>query len=239
MRKNASPGFASRARLALSGGVEDEGADLDALTRTRIHRRRRVGERGVRHKARRNVGLRVGDLQQQRLVAPHLRYVVPLVRWVVFHRIGFTDAVTVNQVRRHEIVGSDGAGIADRERRILQWGEQRAPQVDDLHAALQQFLRLVWQQVANPLRAGISRMVDMHPGGRLARSAGRAVLYSGNAAALQVVEDEDATGGGHLLDDPLGFGVIDSANLVVVPEILYGTALFNERETLRVERHVR
>ena len=53
-----------------------------------------------------------------------------------------------------------------------------------------------------------------------------------------MIEDKDAAGAGHLLDDGLGLRVIDSADLVVVPEILDGAALLDESEALLVKLHV-
>src|SRR5215472_6265908 len=97
---------------------------------------------------------------------------------VVLHRVSLTDALAVDQVRRHEVIGSDRAGVADRERRVLQWGEKRSPHVDDLSAPLLQLFGLVGQQVANPLRARSCSVVDMHAGSWLARSAGRANLQA-------------------------------------------------------------
>src|SRR6266568_1002591 len=42
--------------------MEHQRAQFDAFARERIRGRRRVGERGVRHEARRDVGLGIGDL---------------------------------------------------------------------------------------------------------------------------------------------------------------------------------
>ena len=78
----------------------------------------------------------------------------------------------------------------------------------------------------------------MHAGRRLARAAARAVLQAGHAAALQMVEDEDAAGAGHLLDEGLGLRVVDPADLVVVPEIAHRAALLGQREALHVERQL-
>ena len=77
-------------------------------------------------------------------VAPHLGHVVPLVLGIVLDRIGLADPVAIDQIGRHQIVGLDGARVAYRERRVAQrLVEDRAPQIDDLHAALQQLLGLV------------------------------------------------------------------------------------------------
>src|SRR5215831_11162578 len=160
------------------------------------------------------------------------------MRRVVFDRISLADAVLINEVRGDEVTVGEGAGVAYRERRVLQGTEQRSPQIDDLNTPLQQFLGLVGQQVVNPLWTGFGGMVDMHAGRRLARAACRAVLQPGYAAALQMVEDEDAAGAGDLFDDLLRLRVVDSAHLVIIPEILHCAMLLDERETLRIERHV-
>src|SRR6516165_96077 len=78
----------------------------------------------------------------------------------------------------------------------------------------------------------------MHARRRLARATCSAVLQPHYAASLQMVEDKDAARARHLLDDLLGLRVIDPANLVIIPEILYCATLLDERETLRVDRHV-
>ena len=210
-RRHDPPPLAGEGRVGASRGVSAACRYAGWKTSVRssmlcarlgVGRGGRVGERGVRHEARRDVGPGVGDLQQQRLVAPHLGHVVPLMARVVLDRIGLADPVAIDQIGRHQIVGLDGARVAHRERRVAQrLVEDRAPQIDDLHAALQQFLGLVAHQVAHPLRAGAGGVVDMHPGRRLARAAARAVLDAGDAAALQMVENEDAAGAGHLLEE--------------------------------------
>src|SRR5262249_57336709 len=94
---------------------------------------------------------------------------------VVFHRISLADAVLINEVRGDEVAIGEGAGVAYRERRVLQGSEQRAPEIDDLNTPLQQFLGLAGQEVANPLRTGIGGMVDMHAGRRLAPAGRREI----------------------------------------------------------------
>ena len=123
------------------------------------------------------------------------------MRRVIGHRIGLADALAIDEVGRHQIGRIDGARVAHRERRILQRPADRAPQIDHLDPALEQFLGLVGQQVADPLRAGARGVVDMDTGRRLARPARRPVLSPRHAAALQMVEDEDAAGAGVFGDE--------------------------------------
>ena len=152
-RRPAPPPLAAEGRVGASRGVFAACRYAGWNTSVRssmlsrglcVGRGGRVGERGVRHEARRDVGAGVGDLQQQPLGAPHLGHVVPLMRRVVLDRIGLADPVAIDQIGRHQIVGLDGAQVAYRERRVAQrLLEDRAPQIDDLHPALQQFLGLV------------------------------------------------------------------------------------------------
>ena len=53
-----------------------------------------------------------------------------------------------------------------------------------------------------------------------------------------MVENEDAAGAGHLLEEGLGLRVVDAADLVVVPEIAHRAAVLGQRETLHVERQL-
>ena len=75
----------------------------------------------------------------------------------------------------------------------------------------------------------------MHAGRGLARHAGLAAIDTIDAAALDVVEDEDAAGAEDVGNKALGLGIVDLAHLVIVPEIADRTALLDEGETLRVE----
>src|SRR6267143_6376068 len=94
-----------RARRAVHAAALEEGhrPRLDALARRGPRRRRRVDERGVRREARPSVGLRVVDLEDQRLVAPHLGEVEPAVARVVLQAIGLADAVRIAPLVAHDL----------------------------------------------------------------------------------------------------------------------------------------
>ena len=97
------------------------------------------------------------------------------MRRVVGDRVGLADALLVDEIRRHEVVLTYRAGIAQRERRILQRPLDRTPQIDHLHPPLQQLVGLVGDQVADPLRAGSAGVVDMDPGRGLAWTVARII----------------------------------------------------------------
>jgi DnaB-like helicase C terminal domain len=110
---------------------------------------------------------------------------------------------------------------------------------DHLHAAAQQFLGLVAEQVADPLRSGLRSVVDMHARGRLARYARHAVIRARHALAPGMIEDEDAGGAGRVRNGALRLRIINLAQLVVVPEIPHGGLASEQRESLAVEGDVR
>ena len=143
----------------------------------------------------------------------------------------------IDEIGRHQIVGADGRGIAHGERRVLQGPLDRPPQVDHLHAALQQFVGLVGQQVAHALRARTCGVVDMHALHRLARRVA-AILGAGHAAAHGVVEDVNAVGPGRLLQNSLDFRVVDAAHLLVVEEVAHGALVVHQGKAVGIERHL-
>ena len=75
----------------------------------------------------------------------------------------------------------------------------------------------------------------MHPARRLTRHAGLTAVDAVDAAALHMVEDKDAAGAQLLLDEFGRLRVVDGADLVIVPEVPDGAALFDEREAIGVE----
>src|SRR5439155_13038310 len=159
---------------------------------------------------------------------PHLGHVVPLMRRVVFHRVGLADTVAVDEIGWDQIVEGDAARVAHRERRVAQRLRQGwPPQIDDLYPAAQQFLGILTQEIADALRARARGVVDIHPGRRLARPAGLAAVDTVDAAALDMVEDKDAAGAERLLDELGRLRVVDGADLVIVPEIPDRAALFD------------
>lgn len=91
--------------------------------------------------------------EQQRFIGAHLRHVEPSMRRIVAHRMGLADAMRINELRGHEIVETHRPSIRERERGIPQWTADRPPQVDDLDTALQSFIGLLGQQVADPLES--------------------------------------------------------------------------------------
>ena len=153
--------------------------------------------------------------------------------------VGFADAVAIHQVGRHQIAGRNGGGVADRQRRVAQRAADRPPQVDHLHAAAQQVVRFVAEEVAHALRAGPFGVIDMHAGRGLARRAGGAILRARHAAAQRVVEHEDLAGAGGFGDQALGLGVVDAAEFVLVVEVVHRAGVVQHRKTFAVERDVR
>ncbi len=80
-------------------------------------------------------------------------------------------------------------------------------------------------------------MVDMHALHRLARRVA-AILGAVDAAAHRVVEDVDAIGAGHLLQDLLHFGVVDTLHLFVVEEVAHRAPVIHQGKAVGIERHL-
>src|SRR6187431_3071448 len=131
LRGEVSPLWWKRESRALrrSVPVEHQCPELDTLARGRVGGRGRVDKGGMRPEPRTAVGCRIVALQQQRLVGPHFRNVVPAMVRVVFDRVGFTAAVRVNQVGSDEIAGLDGLAVGHCKRRIAQGSPDRPPDV--------------------------------------------------------------------------------------------------------------
>src|SRR6201999_3117275 len=95
------------------------------------------------------------------------------------------------------------------------------------------------KEVADALRSRFRGVVDMDARRWLAGRAGRAVVRTEHAVAPRVIEDEDTGRAGCSGDSRLRLWVIDLANLVVIPEIVYGGLVLQEREAFAVERELR
>src|SRR5271156_1841316 len=72
-------------------------SELDTFTRRRVRRTGRIIECRMSGKARPSVFFRIEALDQQRLIAAHLRKVVPAMSSSVGDRVGLPDSVSVSQ----------------------------------------------------------------------------------------------------------------------------------------------
>ena len=95
----------------------------------------------------------------------------------------------------------------------------RPPHLDDGKAALEQFLGLVRQDVAQSLRAGPLGVVVMRPLHRLPDFA--LLAYGVVGGAQRVIEHHDAVGAALGFDQLDYFRVIDPLDLVDVHEVLH------------------
>jgi len=135
---------------------------------------------------------RIVAFDQDRFVRLHLRYVEPAMGGVVSDAVDLAGSIAIDQIGGDKIREGDGRRVADGERCIAQRPADRTPEIDHLHAALEQMFRLVAKQIAHPLRPGLRGMVDMDARRRLPRRAGGAAVGAGNALPPRVIEDEDA-----------------------------------------------
>lgn len=110
-----------------------------------------------------------------------------------------------------------GHGVADGEgERVLHDGPvERAPDVDDAVAALEQGVRLVGEVVAHALGGRLGRLVDVH-------AVDGAALGVGGRAPDGVVEDEDPLGAQLVPQELLDFRVVVLLDARVVGEGCFG-----------------
>jgi len=121
---------------------------------------------------------------------------------IVLHIQRLPPAVRIDQRRRHQALFLDALRLGDGQRVALH-GLDRAPHVDDLHAAPEQPVRLVGQMVRHARERRLVRLVDVHALHGAAQALPallvRQVGLAGRVGGLppdRVVEDEDAGGAG-------------------------------------------
>src|SRR6266852_4415817 len=139
--------LAIRAPLLVShtifGRPKYECANLNTLARRRVRRTARIVKRRMCRKARSSILLRIVALDQQCLVALHIREIEPTVIWIVSEPVGLADSVLIDEVARHVILGRDTPRVANRQRRILQRSSNRPPYIDLRETAFEQRISLV------------------------------------------------------------------------------------------------
>ena len=79
----------------------------------------------------------------------------------------------------------------------------------------------------------------MNAGDRLARRPGRPVDPACDTTADRVVEHQHALGAGGFRHEPFALGIVHSAQLVLVIEVLDRTAVLDQGQTFAVERQMR
>src|SRR5262245_10222056 len=97
-----------------------------------------LGECRVGGETATSMGLGIIALEQQDLICPHLWYVEPAVLPIERHRVGLSNTIWIDEIGGNELLALDSPSVADGERRIAQGPTDWTPQVDDLHAAVQQ-----------------------------------------------------------------------------------------------------
>src|SRR6266851_6423530 len=109
---------------------EDQRTDFDAFARRRVRRAVWVIKRGMRSEARASVVLGVVALQQDCFVTFQSREIVPAMFRVVGEAVGFAHPLAIDQITGHDILRTQAAGIAQRERRTFDRAANRTPDVD-------------------------------------------------------------------------------------------------------------
>src|SRR5262249_5217220 len=136
-------------------------ADFDAFALRRVRRAVRVVEGGMSRKSRRSL-VRIIAFEEDRLARRHVRKIVPLLRGVVLHGIGFSGPVAINEIRGDEVGRRDGPGMAKRQRRLERRAMDRPPQIDDRETPAKQFVGIESAQLelgADPVWARAEREV--------------------------------------------------------------------------------
>src|SRR6266436_994022 len=86
----------------------------------------------------------VETLQQQRLIALHLREIEPSMGRVERDGVDLSRTVAIPEVARNEIANRHAFGVTNGQRRFLDRAADRPPYVDFDEAMLQQLIRLIW-----------------------------------------------------------------------------------------------
>lgn len=170
--------------------VEDKRSDLDALSRRHVITRTTIDEGRMRHSPGAPVRLGVKALDENDLLRSEAILEVPLVGVGVLDRKRRPVATTgVNERDGDEIILVDRVGFSHG-----QWVAQHrldgAPNVDDLHPALEQLVGLVGEVVRDAAQGRFVRLVNVHAVDRAPELGGRSGI--GVRAADGVVKDEDA-----------------------------------------------
>src|ERR1700758_3185326 len=109
--------------------LENERSYLDAFARRGVGRAVWVIKRGMRGEARASVVLGVVALQQDCFVTFQSREIVPAMCRVVGEAVGFAHPLAIDQITGHDILRTQAAGVAQRERRTFDRAANRAPDV--------------------------------------------------------------------------------------------------------------
>jgi hypothetical protein len=172
--------------------MEYQGSYLDTLPRRRIIPSR-VNKRRVRHPPSPPIRLTIKTLDQEHLLRLQPALIVPSLTLVVPHIKRLASPVRVDERLDHQILFSHGGGLGDGER-VAEDLADGTPDVDDLHAALEEALGLVGEVVGDTGECGLVGLVDVgaHRGPAEFRAPTGALLVAqGGVAADGVVKDED------------------------------------------------
>lgn len=108
-------------------------------------------------------------LDQDELIRAHAPQILPLLLRAVFNAVRFAVAVGVLECDGHDVsLAIDARVVAQRERPVERGVVDRAPEVDDLEAVVEQGLHVGGREVLVHTRDGRLRcLIDVHLGHRL------------------------------------------------------------------------
>lgn len=129
--------------------IEDQGSNLDALPRVLVFLLR-IGEGSVRNSPRTTVIPRVKALDQSHLIWSLAVLIVPSMSRIWLDSICLTLSIGVDQGGTDKIGVWDRMSISDTQR-ILVYGLDWAPDVDDLETLLDEFICFLWKMIEDAI----------------------------------------------------------------------------------------
>lgn len=115
---------------------------------------------------------------------------MPLMLGLMSDGVRLTPTGRVDELSDDKVFVRDGVGLGDGER-VAENLLNGTPDVDDLHAALEELLRFVRQVVRNAGETGRVRLVDVDASDGTAETGVAGAGSLGGLAADGMIEDED------------------------------------------------
>ncbi len=152
---------------------------------------------------------------------------------IVGDGIGLADPARRTALGQHEVVRRDAAGIGNGERMGFDRMADRPPHLDDGKPLLEQFVRLVGQDVLQPLRGGLFGVVVVGAPHHLADFLLFAERIVGGSQ--RVIEHDDPPGAALGFDQRLHLRIVDAPEFSLVEEVLHSGIVVDEAEAVHVE----
>src|SRR5206468_12806400 len=156
--------------------------------------------------------------------------VEPAMTGIPAERVYLAGPIAIAEIGRNEVLGADGAGVAHRERALLDRTADRLPDVDDGESMPEQPLGLVAEQVPDALWTGALGVVVVGVAHGVLHAA--FPLLDPRRGAEVVVEGDDARCAGQVPHQRLELAVVDRLHGLLVPEVRDRRPVAHQRESL-------